>query len=88
VASLLVHQTSSPTTYLCSILNSQVNSNGPCTEDDLKDSIQSTVLSVSAAELQGSVNNMFLRCDKCVCVCASVRVSAKGKHFQHLLDIW
>jgi uncharacterized membrane protein YiaA len=56
--------------YLCSILNSQVNSNSPFAEDDLQDSIQiSTVLSVSAAELQGAVNNMFVRCDKCVYVC-------------------
>jgi hypothetical protein len=45
--------------YLCSTLNSQVNSNDPCTEDDLKESIQSTVLSVSEAELQGAVNNML-----------------------------
>ena len=63
--------------YLCSILSSQVKSNSPFTEDDLKDSIQSsTVLSVSAAELQGAVNNMFVRCDKCVCVCVCMRTRA------------
>jgi len=45
--------------YLYSTLNSQVNSNDPCTEDDLKERIQSTVLSVSEAELQGAVNNML-----------------------------
>ena len=66
--------------YLCSTLNSQVNSNDPSTEDDLKESIQSTVLSVSAAEIQGAVNNM-LRDVTSVCVLAN------GKHFQHLLEI-
>ena len=46
--------------YLCSILNTQVNSKSPCTEDDLRDSIQSTVLSVSVAERTSRCNEQYV----------------------------
>jgi len=46
-------------------------------EDDLKESIQDVVSSVSKGELQHAMHSMFLRCNVCLWV--------EVKHFQHIL---
>jgi hypothetical protein len=59
------------------MLRDKVYSSNPCTEDDLKERIQDVVFSVSSAELQHVMNNVFDRCDACLL--------AEGDHFQQLL---
>jgi hypothetical protein len=58
------------------ILKDKVYSNNRHTEDNLKESIQDVVSSVSPAQLPHAMN-MFFRHD--------TYLQAKGNHFQHLL---
>jgi len=59
------------------MLTNKVHNNNPCTEDDLKESIQDVVPSISPAELQFIINNIFVSCDK--------HLQNDRNHFQHLL---
>jgi hypothetical protein len=46
------------------MLKNRVYNNNPCIEDDLKESIQDVVPSISPAELQCIIKNIFVSCDK------------------------
>ena len=63
--------------YLWPMLRDKVYGSNPHSEDDLKERIQNVVFSVSTAELQHVMNNLFDRCDACLL--------AEGDHFQQLL---
>jgi hypothetical protein len=47
--------------YVYRTLKNKVLSNNPSNEDDLKDTIQNKVLSVSPAKLENAIRNMFVK---------------------------
>jgi len=47
--------------YVYSTLKSKVFSNIPSNEDDLKDTIQNKVLSISPAKLENAIRNIFIK---------------------------
>ena len=61
------------------MLTDEVYSNNPCTEGDLKESIQECTVFSITSRIRRAIDDVFVRCDECL--------PAGRKYFRLLLDV-